>query len=169
MLHKTEKVYDLSNLFLPEDVLEALRLWHGREKAKWPLAQMRLRTEVRDEQVQYSSLADAGMAASKSGYFESRFGNFTHRSPLTQKNCCVSALKSRRDVLDVLPTSISLNPVSITGSARRLAQLTEILNKLENEASSDWQGAGVEPAATAFLYRTGGHLVKYASGFLTYC
>lgn len=46
-----------------EDVQEALRLWHGGDVARWPLANLRLGLQVTSDQELYSSLADSGPAA----------------------------------------------------------------------------------------------------------
>ncbi|MFO7540382.1 MAG: NB-ARC domain-containing protein [Chloroflexota bacterium] len=121
-----------------QDVLKALRLWHGRENAKWPLAQMRLSAEVRDEQIRHSSLADAGMAAQNRAILN-RGLQALHIIAPESEELLRERFEERRDVLD-MANSLNLSESGLYHRQRQaIAQLTEILNKLENEASSDWQ------------------------------
>lgn len=121
-----------------DEVLEALRLWHGREKAAWPLAQMRLRTEVRDEQLRYSSLAEAGVAAQNRAILNRGLEVLRTNTP-DAEDLLRQRFEDRRDVLDVA-ANLNISESSLYYRQRQaVAQLTEILNKLENQASSDWQ------------------------------
>jgi hypothetical protein len=122
----------------PEEVMEALRLWHGREKAAWPLAHMRLRTEVRDEQLRYSSLAEAGMAAQNRAILNRGFEALRTIAPGAE-DLLRQRFEDRRNVLDVA-ANLNISESSLYYRQRQaVAQLTEILNKLENQASSEWQ------------------------------
>jgi hypothetical protein len=121
-----------------EDVLEALRLWHGREKAVWPLSQMRLRTEVRDELMHYSSLAEAGMAAQNRAILNRGLEALQTIAPEAEE-LLRERFENRRDVLDVA-ANLNISESSLYYRQRQaIAQLTEILNKLENQISSEWQ------------------------------
>jgi hypothetical protein len=51
------------NILTTEDVLEALRLWHGGDTNRWPLAHLRLNRLAAAEQAAHGSLAETGPAA----------------------------------------------------------------------------------------------------------
>lgn len=121
-----------------ENVLEALRLWHGREKVEWPLTDLRLRTEVRDEQQQHSSLAEVGLAAQNRAILH-RGLEALHIIAPDAAYLLRQRFENRRDVLEVA-AMLNISESSLYYRQRQaVAQLTDILNKLENEASSDWQ------------------------------
>lgn len=121
-----------------EEVLEALRLWHGREASVWPLAQLRLRTELRDEQKLHSSLAGAGTAAQNRAILN-RGLEFLRIIAPEAEDLLRQRFEHRRDVLDVA-NNFNMSESSLYYRQRQaVAQLTEILNKLENSASSEWQ------------------------------
>jgi hypothetical protein len=121
-----------------EEVLEALRLWHGREASAWPLAQLRLRNEVREEQKLHSSLAGAGTAAQNRAILDRGLDLLRIISPESE-DLLRQRFEQRRDVLDVA-NRFNLSESALYYRQRQaVAQLTEILNKLEDSASSEWQ------------------------------
>jgi hypothetical protein len=121
-----------------EEVLEALRLWHAREADVWPLAQLRLRTEIRDEQNLHGSLAGTGTPAQNRAILNRGLEMLRIISPEAE-DLLRQRFEQRRDVLDVA------NRYNVSESAlyyrqrQAIAQLTEIFNKLENSASSEWR------------------------------
>ncbi len=121
-----------------DDVLEALRLWHGREKAVWPLAQLRLRTEVRDDMLKYSSLAEVGMAAQNRAILNRGLESLHTIAPDAEE-LLRQRFENRRDVLEVA-ANLNISESSLYYRQRQaVAQLTEIINNLEDQASSEWQ------------------------------
>ncbi|MCP4358249.1 MAG: hypothetical protein GY796_09570 [Chloroflexi bacterium] len=121
-----------------DDVLEALRLWHGGEITQWPLAKLRLGLQLTHEQEDYSSLADAEVAARNRAILNFGLERLRSLSPQGEE-LLRQRFEHRRDVLDVA-NSINVVQSSLYYRQRQaINQLTEILLQLEEEASNDWQ------------------------------
>ena len=125
-----------------EDVLEALRLWHGHEKAAWPLAAMRLRTSVRHNQEQTeqppSRLTTADIATQNRAILNQGLAALQVIAPEAEV-LLRQRFEHRQDVLAVA-NKLNISESSLYYRQRQaVAQLTDILNKLEDEASAEWQ------------------------------
>lgn len=121
-----------------EDVQEALRLWHGGDVARWPLANLRLGLQVTSDQELYSSLADSGPAALNRailnvGLEQMRVVNAESEELLRQR------YEHRQDVM-VVANRMNLSRSTVFYRQRQAVNhLTEILNQLERDASLEWR------------------------------
>lgn len=121
-----------------EDVLEALRLWHGGEVRHWPLAHMRLRLQTNDHPNEYSTLAASGPAAQNRSILNRGLELLKSRSP-DAEDLLRERFENRRDVLS-LANSLNVSESSLYYRQRQaVQQLTEILLQIEESASIAWQ------------------------------
>jgi hypothetical protein len=121
-----------------EDVLEALRLWHGGDREHWPLAKMRLTFQALQENEAYSSLAEAGSAAQNRTVLSLGLDELKKSAP-DAEDLLRARFEHRRDVLSVA-NSLNISEPSIYYRQRQaINQLTDILVQLEMTASVDWR------------------------------
>ena len=122
----------------PDDVLEGLRLWHGGETSRWPLARLRLGLQVMHTEAAHSSLAEAGAAAQNRAILSRGLGVLQSVAPEAE-DLLRQRFEHRRDVLAVA-NSLNVAESSLYYRQRQaVSQLTEILIQLEEQASTDWR------------------------------
>ena len=122
-----------------DDVLDALRAWHGNESVTtWPLFQMRLGLQVVEEEDAFSSLAGGQQAARNRAILNRGLYVLKTQSPDSEE-LLRERFEHRRDVLAVA-NRLNVSESSIYYRQRQaIAQLTEILNRLEENARTDWR------------------------------
>jgi hypothetical protein len=122
-----------------EEVLEALRAWHGSESSVWPLARYRMALETVQEQANnFSSLAEAGPAAKNRAVLSRGLALLRAVAPEAEE-LLRERFEHRRDVL-ALSNRLNVSESSIYYRQRQsVSQLTEILNTLENSAGAQWR------------------------------
>ena len=121
-----------------DDVWEALRLWHGAETDKWPLARLRLGLQIDQEQADYGSLAQVGPAAQNRAILNRALEVLRMRAP-SAEDLLRQRFEHQRDVLD-LAHSLNVTDSSIYYRQRvAVNSLTEIIAGLEEKAGADWQ------------------------------
>lgn len=122
----------------PEDVLEALRLWHGGETARWPLAHLRLGLQVLQDEQLYSSLAESGPSAQNRAILSLGLEHLRLSAPESEE-LLRERFENRRDVLAVA-NSLNISESSLYYRQRQaVSQLTEILLDLEKQAGQSWR------------------------------
>lgn len=127
-----------SNILTHQDVLEALRLWHGGEVLRWPLAHLRLNFEVSKESKDLTALADDGPATQNRALLNLSLNNLKSRAPESEE-LLRERFEHRRDVLAVA-NSLNVSESSLYYRQRQaIQQLTEIILQLEINASTKWQ------------------------------
>jgi hypothetical protein len=121
-----------------DDVWEALRLWHGAETDKWPLAHLRLGLQIDLEQADYGSLAQIGPAAQNRAILNRALEVLRMRAP-SAEDLLRQRFEHQRDVLD-LAHSLNVTDSSIYYRQRvAVNSLTEIIIGLEEKARATWQ------------------------------
>lgn len=122
-----------------DNVLESLRAWHGNEAVTyWPLSQLRLGLQVEEEEEAYSSLVGGKQAARNRAILNRGLYVLKTQSPDSEE-LLRERFEHRRDVLAVA-NRLNISESSIYYRQRQaISQLTEILNRLEENASSDWR------------------------------
>lgn len=121
-----------------DDVLEALRLWHGGEVPRWPLVHMRLGLQVIHHSENDHTQAEGG-PASQNRAILSRGLEVLRDSAPEAEDLLRQRFEHRRDVLAVA-SELNITESSIYYRQRQAVnQLTEILLHLEDQASSDWR------------------------------
>ncbi|HEX6386271.1 MAG TPA: NB-ARC domain-containing protein [Anaerolineae bacterium] len=121
-----------------DDVLEALRLWHGGETTRWPLARLRLGLQVTHNEEAHRSLAEAGAAAQNRAILSQGLDVLQNVAPEAE-DLLRQRFEHRRDVLAVA-NSLNVAESSLYYRQRQaVSQLTEILIQLEEQASADWR------------------------------
>ena len=121
-----------------EDVLAALRLWHGGETTHWPLQQMRLGLSLSQSEDIYSTLAEAGPAANNRAILSYGLNQLRTVSPEAE-DLLRERFENRRDVLTV-SNRLNISESTLYYRQRQaVVHLTEILNQLENVASAEWR------------------------------
>lgn len=121
-----------------DDVLEALRLWHGGEPRRWPLSHLRLGLQALQDQDNYGSLAEAGPAAQNRTVLSQGLEILRSTAP-DAEDLLRERFENRRDV-QTLANSLNITESSIFYRQRQaINQLTEILIGLEERASSEWR------------------------------
>lgn len=122
-----------------DEVLEALRSWHGKETTdKWSLAQMRLGLQFASEEDIYSSMAGGQMAARNRAILNHGLTMLKTKAPDSEE-LLRERFEDRRDILE-LANRLNVSDSSIYYRQRQaISQLTDILNHLESKASATWQ------------------------------
>ena len=121
-----------------EDVWDALRLWHGAETGKWPLARLRLGLQMDQEQAEFANLAQGGAAAQNRAILNRALEVLRTRAP-SAEDLLRQRFEHLRDVLD-LSHALNITESSIYYRQRvAVNSLTEIIVSLEEKAGSDWQ------------------------------
>lgn len=122
-----------------DDVLAALRLWHGGETPNWPLAKMRLGLNLSQTEDVYSTLAEAGPAANNRAILSYGLEQLRSISPEAEE-LLKERFENRRDVLTVA-NRLNISESTLYYRQRQaVSHLTEILNQLEDAASAEWRG-----------------------------
>lgn len=122
----------------PDEVLDALRMWHGGDSGEWPLAHLRLALKVMHQEDVYRSLAEAGPAAQNRAVLNAGL-QMLQGSDSEAHDLLRERFENRRDVISV---ANSLNIAESTLLYRQrmaVKQLTDILSQLEEEASREWR------------------------------
>lgn len=121
-----------------EDVVDALRLWHGGEVVRWPFARLRLGRHIGQQADAFSSLAEAGPAAQNRAILSLGLNELQKTAPEAEE-LLRSRFEHRRDVL-ALSNSLNVSESSLYYRQRQAVKhLTDILIKLEAQASRDWR------------------------------
>jgi hypothetical protein len=121
-----------------DDVLEALRLWHGGEVPHWPLAHLRLGIQLMQQSDAHSSLSEAGPAAQNRAILCQGLEVLLNSAP-DAEDLLRERFEHRRDVMAVA-NSLNVAESSIYYRQRQaINQLAEILIHLEEQASKDWR------------------------------
>lgn len=120
----------------PEDVLNALRLWHGGTPSRWPLAHLRL--GKRAIQQQYSGVHDRGPVALNQAIL--LWGlTILKKSAPSASDLLMNRFEKRKEVVPIA-TKLSVTEATIHYRQRQaIKQLTDILNKEENDIGKEWQ------------------------------
>lgn len=122
-----------------EDVLAALRLWHGGETTHWPLANLRLGLALSQSEDIYSTLAEAGTAANNRAVLSFALKQLRNASPEAEE-LLRERFENRRDVLTVA-NRLNISESTLYYRQRQaISHLTEILNQQETVASAEWRG-----------------------------
>ncbi len=121
-----------------EDVLAALRLWHGGETNHWPLLQMRLGLNLSQSEDVYSTLAEAGPAANNRAILSYGLEQLRNVAPEAEE-LLRERYENRRDVLTVA-NRLNISESTLYYRQRQaVTHLTEILSQLEDQASTKWR------------------------------
>lgn len=122
-----------------DDVLESLRAWHGKESVThWTLARLRLGLQVLAEEDAFSSMSGGKQAARNRAILNRGLYALKTQSPDSEE-LLRERFEHRRDVLAVA-NRLNISESSIYYRQRQaISQLTEILNRLEEDARSDWR------------------------------
>lgn len=122
----------------PNQVLEALRLWHGGEVTQWPLADMRLGLRLRPLKEDHRTLAESGPASHNRAIL-----NFALEQLREISTEAEELLRSRYEhQIEVmsLANTLNLSEDSIYYRQRQAVnQLTDILNQEEESSRLSWQ------------------------------
>ncbi|GAB4280940.1 MAG: hypothetical protein Kow0080_34210 [Candidatus Promineifilaceae bacterium] len=121
-----------------ESVLNALKLWHGGDPPKWPLAHLRLYRQLAQESSKHSTLADSGPSATNRAILNKAL-KLLHDQHPDAEDLLRQRFEHRRDVLSVA-NSLNVSESSLFYRQRQaINQLTDILQAMEQEASQAWQ------------------------------
>ncbi len=121
-----------------EDVLAALRLWHGGETSYWPLHQLRLGLGLSQSEDIFSTLAEAGPAAVNRAILSYGLEQLRNVSPEAEE-LLRERFENRRDVLTVA-NRLNISESTLYYRQRQaITHLTDILNQQEDLASGDWR------------------------------
>jgi hypothetical protein len=122
-----------------EDVIEALRLWHGGNPPAWPLAHLRLSLLAgSDEQAAYGTLAETGPAARNRAVL-GRGMDILRGRDAEAHELLLQRFAHRREVME-LANQFNIGKQGLLYRQRQaINQLTEILLALERNASRAWQ------------------------------
>jgi hypothetical protein len=121
-----------------EEILNALRLWHGGETTHWPLADLRLGLTLSQAEDAFSSLAEAGKAANNRAVLSFGLEQLRKASPEAEE-LLRERFEHRRDVLTVA-NRLNISESTLYYRQRQaITHLTDILSQQENVASADWR------------------------------
>jgi len=121
-----------------DNVLEALRLWHGGEVPQWPLAHLRLGIQLIQQSDAHSSLSESGPAAQNRAILSQGLEILLNSAP-DAEDLLRERFEHRRDVMAVA-NNLNVAESSIYYRQRQaINQLTEILIHLEEQASKEWR------------------------------
>lgn len=125
-------------LITADDVIEALRIWHGNETQNWPLAHLRIGLEATRNEEAFSSLAEGGPAAQNRAILSWGLALLRTVSPEAEE-LLRERFEHRRDVLAVA-NRLNVSESSIYYRQRQgINQLTDILNNLEESSGISWR------------------------------
>lgn len=121
-----------------DDVLTALRLWHGGETTYWPLAEMRLGLNLNQGDYDFGTLAESGPAAKNRAILSYGLNKLRSVSPDAEE-LLRERFEHRRDVLTVA-NRLNISESTLYYRQRQaISHLAEILTQLEDSASAEWR------------------------------
>lgn len=121
-----------------DDVLTALRLWHGGDALHWPMSNMRLGLALAKTEDAYGTLAETGKAANNRAVLSFGLDQLRKVSPEAEE-LLRERFEHRRDVLTVA-NRLNISESTLYYRQRQaVSHLSEILNQQENLASTDWR------------------------------
>lgn len=121
-----------------DDVLEALRLWHGGEATHWPLANLRLGNQLAQKENPHGNLAEPGLVTQNRAILTLGLENLREVNPEGEE-LLRQRFEKRQDVM-VVAHQLNVAESSLYYRQRQaIAQLTEILIQLEQDASREWR------------------------------
>lgn len=121
-----------------DDVLEALKLWHGGEITRWPLAHMRLSLHGDNNLDAHSSLAETGPAARNRSVLSMGLNQLQGVAPAAH-DLLRERFEHGRDVM-MLANRMNIAESTLMYRQRQaVKQLAEVLLRMEDEASVAWQ------------------------------
>ncbi|WP_420643072.1 NB-ARC domain-containing protein [Candidatus Leptofilum sp.] len=121
-----------------DDVLIALRLWHGGDAPHWPMANLRLGLALAQDEDDYGTLAETGRAANNRAVLSFGLDQLRRASPEAEE-LLRERFEHRRDVLTVA-NRLNISESTLYYRQRQaISHLTDILNQQESLASSDWR------------------------------
>jgi hypothetical protein len=121
-----------------EEVLTALRLWHGGETTNWPLAKMRLGLNLSNAENIFGTLAEAGPAATNRAILSYGLDYLRKVSPESEE-LIRERFENRRDVLTVANRLNVSESTLFYRQRQAVSLLTDILILHEDIASSEWR------------------------------
>jgi hypothetical protein len=121
-----------------EATLESLRLWHGGDPAHWPLEHLRLWSLAAHQRHQYSSLADTGPAAQNRTVITWGLERVRESTPESE-DLLRERFEHRRDIMTLANRFNVAEQTLLYRQRQAVHQLHEALNRMEVEASADWQ------------------------------
>ena len=123
-----------------DDVLLALRLWHGGEASYWPLAKMRLGLNLTQTEDIYGTLAEGGPAANNRAILSYGLNQLRTVSPEAEE-LLRERFENRRDVLTVA-NRLNISESTLYYRQRQaISHLTQILMQHEDLASAEWRSS----------------------------
>ncbi len=122
----------------PEDVLAALRLWHGGETDRWPLDELRLSSEASLKEEMYGSLAQAGPAARNRAVLDRGLRGLAGISP-EANDLLRWRFEHRQEAREIANRLNVVEQTIFFRQRQAIKQLTHILNQLEANTRSEWQ------------------------------
>ncbi|MFZ1401193.1 MAG: NB-ARC domain-containing protein, partial [Candidatus Promineifilaceae bacterium] len=121
-----------------DDVLTALRLWHGGDTTHWPMSTLRLGLSLSPTEDDYSTLAETGKAANNRAVLSFGLDQLQKASPEAEE-LLRERFENRRDVLTVA-NRLNISESTLYYRQRQaISHLTEILNQQENLVSAEWR------------------------------
>lgn len=129
---------DTLKILQPDDVIEALRLWHGGDPDEWPLAHLRLSRQLGQESESHRSLAESGPAAVNRAVLNRGLARLRTQAPEAD-DLLRQRFEHRRDVLAVA-NSLNVAESSLYYRQRQaISQLTDVILSLEENAGAAWR------------------------------
>lgn len=126
------------NIVNQEDVLEALRLWHGGEVSRWPLAHLKFHLYIGKDKERLPALEDDLPAEQNRVILNRALQKLKARSPEAEE-LLRDRFEHRKDVL-ALSNRLNVSESSLYYRQRQaVQQLTEILIQLEESVGQEWQ------------------------------
>lgn len=122
----------------PEDVLEALRMWHGGDSSNWPLVNLRIASQAPQEKDSFDSLAEAGAAAQNRAILSWGLDMLKKVYPEAE-DLLRDRFEHRRDVISIANSLNISEPTVYYRQRQAVNQLTETLLRLESSASIGWR------------------------------
>lgn len=121
-----------------DDVLTALRLWHGGDTTHWPMSTLRLGLSLSPTEDDYSTLAETGKAANNRAVLSFGLDQLQKASPEAEE-LLRERFENRRDVLTVA-NRLNISESTLYYRQRQaISHLTEILNQQESLVSAEWR------------------------------
>lgn len=128
----------LQEYITSQQVVEALRVWHGGEVTRWPLADLRLGLRLRPLKEDHRTLAESGPAAHNRAILNFALERLRGISAEAEE-LLRSRYEHRIEVM-ALANTLNLSEDSIYYRQRQaVSQLTEILNQEEEISRLSWQ------------------------------
>lgn len=120
------------------DVLAALRLWHGGDTEKWPLAHLRLSSDASVNEATFGSLAQAGPAARNRAVLDRGLKVLAGISPEAE-DLLRWRFEHRQEAQEIANRLNIALPTIFFRQRQAIKQLAEILIKLEDDTRGGWK------------------------------